>query len=93
MGGRNLPWCPTRVMSSTWAQREACTRFEHSGVAERTERVDFTFLNVVSARLWDGPKSAKDVRVVFPDVSSHAAMAEAEAIGKTDVCTSTRLTS
>ena len=32
---------------------------------------------------WDGPKSAKDARVVFPDVSSPAAMADAEAIGKT----------
>ena len=49
---------------------------------EGTERVDFTFLNAVSARLWDGPKSAKDVRVVLLDVSSLAAMAEAEVIWK-----------
>ena len=49
---------------------------------EATERVDLTFLNAVSARPWDGPKSAKVVRVVLPDVSSPAAMAEAEAIGK-----------
>ena len=47
-----------------------------------TERVDFTFLNSVSARPWDGPKKVRDVRVVLPDVSSLAAMAEAEAIGK-----------
>ena len=42
---------------------------------EGTERVDLTFLNSVSARPWD-------VRTVLPDVSSPAAMAEAEAIGK-----------
>ena len=28
--------CPMGVMGSTWAQREACTRFENSGVATRT---------------------------------------------------------
>ena len=50
---------------------------------EATERVDFTFQNAVSARPWDSRKSAKYVRVVLPDVSSPAAMAEAEAIGKT----------
>ena len=50
---------------------------------EAIERVDLTFLNAVSARPWDGPKSAKDVRVVLPDVSSLAAMSEPEAIGKT----------
>ena len=50
---------------------------------EDTERVDFTSWNAVSARPWDGSKSAKDVRVVLLDVSSLAAMAEAEAIGKT----------
>ena len=49
---------------------------------EATERVDLTFLNSVSARLWDGPKKVRDVRVVLPDVGSLAAMAEAEAIGK-----------
>ena len=49
---------------------------------EATERVDLTFLNSVSARPWGGPKSVRDVRVVLPDVSSPAAMAEAEAIGK-----------
>ena len=48
---------------------------------EATERVDLTFLNSVSARLCR-PKSAKDVRVVLPDVSSPVAMAEAEATGK-----------
>ena len=47
---------------------------------EATDRVDLTFQNSVSA--WDGPKSARDVRVLLPDVSSPAAMAEAEAIGK-----------
>ena len=47
---------------------------------EATERA---FLDAVTARPWDGPKSAKEVRVVLPDVSSPAAMAEAEAIGKT----------
>ena len=46
------------------------------------ERVDLTFLNSVSARPWDGPKKVRYVRIVFPDVSSPAAMAEAEAIGK-----------
>ena len=40
------------------------------------------FLNSVSARPWDGPKKVRDVRLVLPDVSSPAAMAEAEAIGK-----------
>ena len=49
---------------------------------EATERVDLTFLNPVSARPWDGPKKVRDVRIVLPDVSSPAAMAEAEAIGK-----------
>ena len=49
---------------------------------EATERVDLTFLNSVSARPWDGPKKVRDVRAVLLDVSSLAAMAEAEAIGK-----------
>ena len=49
---------------------------------EATERVDLTFLNPVSARPWDGPKKVRDVRIVLPDVSSPAAMAAAEAIGK-----------
>ena len=49
---------------------------------EATERVDLTFLNSVSARLWDGPKKVGDVRIVLADVSSPAAMTEAEAIGK-----------
>ena len=49
---------------------------------EATERVDLTLLNSVSARPWDGPKKVRDVRIVLPDVSSPAAMAEAEAIGK-----------
>ena len=49
---------------------------------EATERVDFTFLYSVSARPWDGPKKVRDVRIVLPDVSSPAAMAEAEAIGR-----------
>ena len=49
---------------------------------EATERVDLTFLNSVSARPWDGSEKVRDVRVVLPDVSSPAAMAEAEAIGK-----------
>ena len=48
---------------------------------EATERVDLTFLNSVSARPWDGPKKVRDVRVVLLDVSSPAAVAEAEAIG------------
>ena len=37
---------------------------------EATERVDFTFLNSVSAGPWDGPQSAKDVRIVLLDVSN-----------------------
>ena len=49
---------------------------------EEPEGVDLTFLNSVSARPWDGPKKVRDVRIVLPDVSSPAAMAEAEAIGK-----------
>ena len=49
---------------------------------EATERVDLTFLNSVSARPWDGPKKVRDVRIVLPDVSSPAAIAEAEAFGK-----------
>ena len=49
---------------------------------EATERVDLTFLNSVSARPWDGPKKVRDVRIVLPYVSSRAAMAEAEAVGK-----------
>ena len=49
---------------------------------EATERVDLTLLNFVSARPWDGLKNVRDVRIVLPDVSSPAAMAEAEAIGK-----------
>ena len=50
---------------------------------EVTERVDDAFLDAITARPWDGPKSVKDVRVVLPDVSLPVAMAEAEAIGKT----------
>ena len=57
---------------------------------EATERVDVTFLNSVSARPWDGPSKVRDVQIVSPDVSSPAAMAEAEGV---DVCTSARLTS
>ena len=53
------------------------------GRREATERADFTFLNDVLARPWDGSNSARDVRVGLLDVSSLAAMAEAEAIGKT----------
>ena len=49
---------------------------------EATGRVDLTFLNSVSARPWYGPKKVTDVRIVLLDVSSPAAMAEAEAIGK-----------
>ena len=49
---------------------------------EATERVDLTFLNSVSARPWDGHKKVRDVRVVLPEVSSLAAMAESEATGK-----------
>ena len=49
---------------------------------EATERVDLTFLNSVSAKPWDGPKKVRDVRIVLLDVSSPAAMAEAEASGK-----------
>ena len=49
---------------------------------EATGRVDFTFLNSVSARPWDGPKKVRDVRIVLPDVIPLAAMVEAEAIGK-----------
>ena len=56
---------------------------------EATERVDFIFLNSVSARPWDGPKKVRDVRIVSPDVSSPAAMAEAEGrrlyISKADI--------
>ena len=48
---------------------------------EATEKVDLTSLNSVSARP-DGPKKARDVRVVLPDVRSLAATAVAEAIGK-----------
>ena len=67
-------WEVTGVTSST---------FRTLRRREATERVDLTFLNAVSAKPWDGPKSAKDVRVVLLDVSSLAVMAEAEAIGKT----------
>ena len=49
---------------------------------EATERVALTFLNSVSTRPRDGPKKVRDVRIVLFDVSSPAAMAEAEAIGK-----------
>ena len=49
---------------------------------EATDRVDLTFLNSVSARPWDGPKKVREVLVVLLDVSSPAAMAEADAIGK-----------
>ena len=49
---------------------------------EATERVDLIFLECCVGEILGWPKSAKDVRVVWPDVSSLAAMAEAEAIGK-----------
>ena len=41
---------------------------------EATERFDLTFLNTVTARPWDGPKSAIEVSVVLLDVSSRALM-------------------
>ena len=66
--------CLTGVTNSTKVQREACT----SDVAR-----PLNDLTSVTARPWDGPKSAKEVRVVLPDVSSIKAMAEAEAIGRT----------
>ena len=50
--------------------------------SQATERVDLTFPNSVSARPWDGPRKVRDVRIVLPDVSSPATMAEAEAIGR-----------
>ena len=38
---------------------------------EATERVDFTFLNAVSARSWDVTKGVREaVRVVLPDAVS-----------------------
>ena len=75
--------CLTGVTSSTWAQREGGMHKVRTGRhREATERVDLRFLNSVSARPWDGPKKVRDVRVVLPDVSSPAAMAEAEAIGE-----------
>ena len=57
---------------------------------EATERVDLIFVDTVTARSWDGPKSAKEVRVASPDVSSRVAMDKAEVI---NVCTFTWLTS
>ena len=49
---------------------------------EATERGDLEFLNAVTARPWDGPKSAREpLRVVLPDASSLAVMAEADALG------------
>ena len=48
-----------------------------------TERADLKFLNIVTARIWDGPNSVNNpVRVVLPDVSSLAVRAEADAPGK-----------
>ena len=73
--------CLTRATSSTWGQR-GMHKVRTVRRREATERVDFTFLNSVSARPWDGPKKVRDVRIVLLDVSSLAAMAEAEAIGK-----------
>ena len=68
--------------------RDACSR-EHSRILRRessswcqNELIDLTFLNSVSARPWDGPKKVRDVRIVLPDVSSPAAMAEADGIGQ-----------
>ena len=50
---------------------------------EATERVDFVSLNAVSAGPSNDPKSAKEAaRVVLPDVSSLAVMAEADGLGK-----------
>ena len=73
--------CPTGATSSTCVQRDM-HKVRTLRRREANERVDFTFLNAVSARPWDVPKKVRDVRVVFPGVSSPAAMAEAEAIGK-----------
>ena len=70
------------MTSSTCAQR-GMHKVRTVRRREATERFDLTFLNTVTARPRDGPKSAKEVRVVPPDVSSLAAMAEAEAIGRT----------
>ena len=75
--------CLTGATSSTGAQRKrGMHKVRPARRREVTERVDFTFLNSVSARPWDGPKKVKDVRIVLSDVSSPAAMVEAEAIGK-----------
>ena len=61
---------------------------------EATERFDLTFLNTVTARPWDGPKSAKEVRVVLPDVRvpllQRLRLRRLEGL---DVCTSTKLIS
>ena len=60
---------------------------------EATERVDLTFRNSVSVRPWDGPQKVKDELIVLPDVSSLAAMAEAEAFGRGRRLYTARLTS
>ena len=73
--------CLTGVTSSTWAQR-GMHQVRTVRRREATERVDLTFPNSVSAGPWDGPEKVRDVRIVLPDVSSPAAMAVAEAIGK-----------
>ena len=39
----------TRMTSSTWTSKEACTRFEQSDVAR--QRVDFTFMNLCQRNL------------------------------------------
>ena len=51
---------------------------------EATERIDLVMLDKITARPWDGPTAVKGpVRVVLPDVSSPAVIAEAEALAKT----------
>ena len=75
--------CLIGTMSSTWAQPEACTRSGRSDVA-RLQNGLVTFSWMLWRRdLGTRPKNAKDARVVLPDVNSPAAMAEAEAVGKT----------
>ena len=56
--------CLIGAMNSTLERREACNKVRTLRRREATERFDLTFLNNVTARPWDGQKSAREVRVV-----------------------------
>ena len=82
MGGRDLLWFLIGATSSSWALREACTKFEHSDVRKQPNELTSIFLSIATARPREFPESAKEKRIVLLDVSSPAVVAQAGARAK-----------